>query len=80
MDDAWTRRARAIFGNPGLPGPITQDQFDSAQEYLVELGKTPWQAADYSAEFYWAYFHDLRYMPLQHDLFLHAFKADLRFS
>jgi hypothetical protein len=73
MDDRWTLEVRAIFGDPPMPGPVWEAQFDGCQEDLEELARTPWQEVDYDARYFWSYYHDLTYVELQPDLFRHAF-------
>lgn len=68
-------RIREIFGNPTPPAKVTEAQFDDFQDYLEKTASKPWHEID--QEDYWHYLLDLKYQPLQQDLFDYLFPAFL---
>src|SRR5258708_6989211 len=70
-------RSRAIFDFPSPPVQITESQFDGFDHELYTLAQCPWDSIR-DADL-WYYLHDLAYVELQPDLFVHLFPACLNF-
>ena len=69
-------RIRSLFGNVGpIRHKIWEAQFDGADDELRQLARTPWK--DLFDKSFWVYFHDLRYVELQPEVFAYLFPACL---
>jgi hypothetical protein len=76
MSRVTAERVRALFGNPGpYHGPVWEEQFDDSQDGLALLAQTPWDQLRH--ESFWEFFHDLRCVKLQPEIFNYLFPASL---
>src|SRR6266404_4503753 len=74
MNISWDR-ARSIFGNAAIPGQVWERQFDSFDEELGRLCRTPSSEIDFSD--LWCYYHDLAFVELQPEVFAYLFPVCL---